>query len=978
MKRFLCLIFALIFVIGSFFELSPFSLVIKSDEPEDNTEVTNEEVPADDNTAKDYYYAFPESLKSSIITIGYDFFTDINQSAEETQSEIDEILSYFDEYGLNTIIIETSYDGVIYYETDSIIFKNGSPLTMLIESARAHNLFVYISFNFDDALKANDIDELNRKIDHLSRCAHRLTSKYLIDGIILDGYYVSKTESAYSDYSDYGIGMGFDNWLIENNAYVFSLVSRAIHATNNTIAVGIDINNAWMNERNDPLGSDTKDDFEALADGFADTVRYIKEGYADFMIVNCYGGLESVELNFESIVSWWDDVATEAGIPMYIKHANERITMSDSRWSVDQILKQIEECLNYSSYSGSVFNSYQSLTKNVGKSTEALVKYYEGQIDTDSLYKELSMVLPTKHNYTTYEPTVKFQGSFDSNFDIYFNGEIIKLNEAGNFFFEEDLEVGVNTFTFQNKSKTITYKITRKVKVLQSVEPEEGTQTRVEGKTKISVSVLAYRGSKVTATLNGKTIKLTENDTQSDDLDSNTNYTYFLGYFTAPEGIVGEEQDLGQIVINGSYNDFVYETLNGSRVIVNAISPLAGSSQLIRIKNDNTLTYDYYTTDNIANPTSPRLPAGTIDAVVNVVSYNVSSDGVSQTVDYYLTASGLRIKASDCEIANSVSIEENVARFVGAYVSNYNTVMSLQLDCQTPFSVSYSPISYDSPSQGSYLISSFKPEYVLITFDYLTDFGETPSFTSDCMFSSAEWGYASVGGEQKIQLKLRLRQSGVFGGYIASYNGSGLLTFSFNGSSRSLYGSVIVIDPGHGYNKSASVFDPGAVGHVVEQKINIAISKVLTSTLQANGATVYMLPTDTKYINLYDRSEYASRYDPDLFISIHCNSTVKGNGTRGVEAYYFTPFSQPLASLVTENMSSYYKNYVYGDSKNYNRGAKYDYFTVTLEQQFPSILIECGFVSDEKEAMALNNSSVQQGLANAITEAVRSYLAGNY
>ncbi len=970
MKRILLLIIALVLTVGSFFEMSPLSLSVFADETE------SEETEA--NVATKYYYAFPDSMKASIITIGYDFFTDKNQTADVTQAEIDEILSNFDKYGLNTIIINTSYDGVIYYEVDSQIFKNGSPLTMLIESARAHSLFVYISFDFDTALKANNVDELNHKIDHLSRCAHRLTSKYLIDGIILDGYYVSETESSYSDYADYGVGMGFENWLIENNAYIFSLVSQAIRATNNTVAVGININNAWLNDRTNPEGSDTKDDFEALDDGFADTRQYILNGYADFMIVNCYGGLESVELNFESIVSWWDDVADAAGIPMYVKHANERINMSDSRWSVDQILKQIEECIKYSSYSGSVFNSYNSLTKNVGKSTEALVKYYDGLIDTDSLYKELSMVLPTKYNYTTYEPTVKFQGSFDSNFDIYFNGEIIKLNEAGNFYFEEDLEVGVNTFTFQNKSKTITYKITRKVKVLQSVEPEEGTETRVNGTTKISVSVLAYKGSEVTATLNGKTINLTEDDTQSDDLDSNTNYTYFLGYFTAPEGIVGEEQDLGNIVINGSYNDFVFESMTGSHVIVNEISPLAAAAQLIKIKHDNTLTYDYYTTDNIANPTSPRLPAGTLDVVENTVSYSVSSDGVSQTIDYYLTTSGLRIRASDCEIVDGYTIVENNISSYGSYVNNFDTVLMLKLDHQVPFTVSYSPLSYDSPGRNSYLVDNFDPDYVLITFDYVSGFGDAPSFTNDSIFSSAEWKYASVNGEQKLQLKLKLRNSGVFYGYSASYDGSGLLSISFNSTSKSLYGSVIVIDPGHGYNKSSSALDPGAVGHVVERSINLAISNALAGTLQAYGATVYVLPTSTEYINLYDRSEYAARYNPDLFISIHCNSTTKGSGVRGVEAYYFTPFSQPLAKMVAENMAGYYKNYVYGNSKNYNRGAKYNYFTVTLEQQFPSILVECGFVTDEKEAMALNNPTHQFGLSNAITEAVIDYISGNY
>ena len=174
------------------------------------------------------------------------------------------------------------------------------------------------------------------------------------------------------------------------------------------------------------------------------------------------------------------------------------------------------------------------------------------------------------------------------------------------------------------------------------------------------------------------------------------------------------------------------------------------------------------------------------------------------------------------------------------------------------------------------------------------------------------------------------------------------------------------------------MFDPGAVGHVLEQEINIALSRKLTERLQAAGAIVYMLPTDTTYINLYDRSEYARQYNPDMYIAIHCNSVSKGEGVKGVEAYYFTPFSQPLASLVSENMADYYRDYVYMDGVNRNRGAKYNYFAVTLEQEFPSILVESGFITDYEEAMALNDPDVQYGLADAITNAVIEYFARAY
>ncbi len=919
-------------------------------------------------------YAFPDNMKATNITIGYDFFKDINQDAQKTLNEINSIMSDLESYGLNTIIINTSYNGIAYYEIDAKIFKNGSPLDMLIEAARDRNFFVYISYDLNEAIQAKNITELKAKIDYLSRCAHKMTSKYLIDGIILNDYYASKTESSYNDYSQNGSGIGFENWLRDNSGYVFKLVSDAIRSTSNTVAVGAAIDNAWLNKSTNPEGSDTKDDFEALTHGFSDTKAYIESGYADFIIVTCYGGLESKELSFTNTVTWWNDLAQKADIPMFISHANERISTSDSSWAADQILKQLEECAKYSKYRGSVFRSYEALKENKGTSTDALVKYFKGLIDTNSLYTELSMVLPKKYNYTTYEPTVKFQGSFDSNFDIYFNGEKITLNEAGNFYFEEDLEVGLNTFTFKNKAKTITYKITRKVKVLQSVEPEEGVVTKIEGRTRIAVSVIAYSGSKVTATLNGKTIELEEDPTGSDELDANTNYAKFTGYFTAPDGVVEQEQDLGNIVINGNYKDICYESMTSGRVIVNAISKYAQKAQIAIVKNDNTITYDYYTTDNIAIPTSPRLPAGTIDVINNTVTYNVSSDGVKQSIKYYLTGSGLRIKASDCTVVEGYNIVNNFVSLSKASVEGGDTVLKFELGYQTPFKISYSPITYDDPDDQSYLVSTFSPEYVLITFDYVTEHDGDVEFSSSSLFRSAEWREVKVDGETKSQLRLRLRKTGVFNGYSASYDRDGNLLIRFSKYVSDISDAVIVIDPGHGYNKSADVFDPGAVGHVLEQTINMAISKKLASRLEAEGAKVYILPTDKTQISVYDRSEYARRYNPDMYISVHCNSVAsKGEGVRGVEVYYFTPFSQPLAKYVSANMAEYYEDNVYKDGKNYNRGAKYNYFAVTLEQEFPSILIESGFVTDKKEAMALNSSSVQNGLAKAITEAVIQY-----
>lgn len=920
------------------------------------------------------FLAFPDNMKTSVITIGKDFFTDPTQSAETTQSEIDGIFSDFDSFGFNTVIIDTTYNGQSYYEIDEQIFTHGSPLSMILDSAVERHYFIYITFEINQALRSNDYTDFGDKIDYLTYCIHRITSKYLIDGIILSDYYNERGDESYRLYKEYGSGIGYENWLLENGSFLFGRVSDAIRATNNSVAVGIDIDNVWQNQSSDPEGSSTQDDFEALNDGFSDTKKYILDGLADFAVVYCYGGLESTSLSFKEVVSWWNGICSEAEIPMFIKHANSRVSSSDRSWAVDQIVKQIIECENYSKYRGSIFESYGQLKEN-SVSTDAIIKYYEGKIDVSGLYSNLKMVLPTKQEFVTYEPTQIFQGTFDPNFDVYYNGEALKLNEAGNFYFIEDLDVGLNTFTFKNKADTVTYRITRKIQVLRSVEPAAGNVMYVEGKTRIAVNVIAYKGSSVAASLNGETIMLKEDDSQSDDLDSNTNYVHFTGYFEAPEGIVGEEQDLGNIFVSGTYNEYNKESQTAAKVIVNAIPLQAEAAKLVKIKDDNTITYDYYTTDNIATPDCPRLPAGTLDVYVNTVTYNTKADGVQQSYEYYLTQSGLRIRSDACELIDGYTFFNNTAEFAGSYVSGIDTVLRINMTHQTPFTVSFSPLSFENASNGNFKVSSFNPEYVIITFDYVEHTAGMPSFTGDSMFTSGEWSMITEDGEPKAQLKLKLRRPGVFMGYKSSYDGSGGLTITFNGCNTSLVGTTIIVDPGHGYNLSASVFDPGAVGHVTEQKMNLAIAKQLYQQLKDAGATVYILPTDTQFISVYYRSTYARQYDPDIYIAIHCNALENGEGVRGTEAHYFTPWSQPLAAAISQRMATYYENNVYGDGKNRNRGAYYNYFAVTLQQEFSSVLVESGFVTDYTEAMALNDPTNQAGLASAIVQGIRDYLS---
>ena len=74
-------------------------------------------------------------------------------------------------------------------------------------------------------------------------------------------------------------------------------------------------------------------------------------------------------------------------------------------------------------------------------------------------------------------------------------------------------------------------------------------------------------------------------------------------------------------------------------------------------------------------------------------------------------------------------------------------------------------------------------------------------------------------------------------------------------------------------------------------------------------------------------------------------------------------------------MAGYYQNYVYMVGVNRNRGAKYDYPWVTTQQEFPSVLLEVGFVTNYEEAMAMNNPQHQSGIADAIVQGIQNYLS---
>ena len=953
-------------------------------------EASVQELPPANAGVPGVMFTLPEDMRASVITPSVDFYTDPDEDTDALESELDNIFSEFSDIGLNTVIINTVCDDKSFYSLN-LGDSAADPVLSAIATAYNCGISPYVVLDLGHIL--SDCRSGADAIDTLVSRVHRFALRYQCAGIILDDYYARRNVESFGSYMNNGSGVGYTNWLYDTAEQYFRTAAEVIRDTDNSIAAGFIINDMWANSVWDPAGSETSDTVQAYFDGYSDTKSFIEKNYVDFVLLRAYGSVTSPTLPFEKVTGWWGALTDEYDIPMYVVHHNEYLGTSTAGWSgEDQLLKQLTIAKRLDSYRGSVFNSFGRLVEDPMGSTETLTSYFNEQINEGTLFEDLKMTSPHALTYTTTEAAATFMGSFDSNFPVYFNGEEIKLNDAGNFYFEKKLADGLNTFTIKHKSKTYTYNITRKITVLKGIGTaiSEGKSLTVDGGTKITLTARAYKGASVYGTVNGTTVSMKEAVGTADEDEVNSSYVRFSGTYTVPNGLIGQKQELGKIHIYASYSGYSMEAV-GASVTVNAEpepvkkeeavivsdAESSGSGEVfatlaaphsaaetvkyVKTLSDNTIVYDGKTADDIPSPIFSQLPAGSLEI------YKSTSGG------YYVTESGKRIAASASVLEEGAAIGTNELFVKSIGTTGGNSYIKMKLDRRTGFNMRLAGNSYYTAWDGDYNVTDFTATHLYITFENVTSVTSLPSFEYNQVFRSGKWDTVTEDNGTKFRLILELRQPGVYMGHKAAYNSDGDLILWFPVPVNSLSGITVVIDPGHGYGKSADVFDPGAIGEVVEQEVVLAISKELESQLKAAGANVVRLPTESQFMLTKERPNIARQYGCDIYISVHAN---KATGeARGTEVYYFSSYSQPLAANISSAVSKYYTTSVYSDGADKNRGSRYSYYHVTLQQDFPSVLVETGFVDNIMDAMALASETHRKGIAAGIVTGIKNYLA---
>ncbi|MGN0031047.1 MAG: N-acetylmuramoyl-L-alanine amidase [Candidatus Gastranaerophilaceae bacterium] len=169
----------------------------------------------------------------------------------------------------------------------------------------------------------------------------------------------------------------------------------------------------------------------------------------------------------------------------------------------------------------------------------------------------------------------------------------------------------------------------------------------------------------------------------------------------------------------------------------------------------------------------------------------------------------------------------------------------------------------------------------------------------------------------------------------------------------------VVIDPGHGGS------DCGATRNgIYEKNITLDVSKRVAELLKKKGYEVVMTRSSDETVSLQERVEISENVSPDVFVSIHVNSS-SSEAPNGLETHYYKDNSLMLAKTVHASMLNHIKAN--------NRGLFKSKFYVINHTTAPAILVEIGFISNSAERGQLVSESRKQATAKAIAEGINDY-----
>jgi uncharacterized lipoprotein YddW (UPF0748 family) len=336
-------------------------------------------------------------------------------SVEEQQQELIDLLDLIKRQGLNAVFFQIRNACDAVYESNLepwsewLTGQQGrspgyDPLAFAIQECRKRNLEIHAWMNpyravtdiRSASLAPNHVAQMRPDVllaygplrildpgrpevrSFVTRVVMDVVRRYDIDGIHFDDYFYPYPQKGLTlndnaTFANYNRGItNRADWRRDNVNLLIKAVSDSIHRVKPWVKFGVSPFGIWKNRVSSlSEGSDSRG-FEAFSGNFADSRKWVDEGWVDYIAPQVYWSMGNGRANYSTIVPWWNETVSEQHL--YIGHGVYKVN-SDANWRKPlEVPNQIQYNRTFPNVQGSILFSAKTLRNNPNRVSDALLE----------------------------------------------------------------------------------------------------------------------------------------------------------------------------------------------------------------------------------------------------------------------------------------------------------------------------------------------------------------------------------------------------------------------------------------------------------------------------------------------------------------------------------------------------------------------------------------------------------------------------
>ncbi len=180
--------------------------------------------------------------------------------------------------------------------------------------------------------------------------------------------------------------------------------------------------------------------------------------------------------------------------------------------------------------------------------------------------------------------------------------------------------------------------------------------------------------------------------------------------------------------------------------------------------------------------------------------------------------------------------------------------------------------------------------------------------------------------------------------------------------------NTVVIDAGHGGKDAGTI----GIDGTEEKKINLEIAKTLYDYLMVCGINsvlirngdyeIYKENEERNRSDLYNRLDFVNSFENSVLISVHQNH-FENEREWGTQIWYSA--NTPESKIIADNILINVKDFLQPNNKRENKESDNSYY-ILYKASVPSVMVECGFMSNKEENRKLQDFDYQKDISYCI------------